>query len=1021
MRSGVSTLQQTLTAEAASILKHSLGLARRRGHAQLTPLHVAATLFTSSSTLRHACLKSQQQNSSSSSSSHILQCRALELCFNVALNRLPTTTTTPLIHQPSLSNALIAALKRAQAHQRRGCIEQNHQQQQQPLLSVKVDLHQLVISILDDPSVSRVMREAGFSSTCVKNNLQQQSSTNPSSIFTSSSSSSSLSLGDNHIEIDPFGHFRQNINQNHFLSSYGSYGNYGSVLFSPQKKPASVFPLQSSKEDVKLVFDVFLRKNKKRNTVIVADSVSLTEGLVGELMGKFERGEVPDELKTTHFIKFQLVSLRFMKREELEINLVSLKRKIDSFALGGVVLYVGDLKWIVDGILNEKEGEEVCDYYNHVDHIVEEIGKLFCEKENVNNSKLWLVATSSYQTYMKCQMRIPSLENQWGLQAVPVPSGGLGLSLHASSVHDSKMSMSYPIMESKLFSNMEENDKLNCCEECIINYEKEAELFKPGQKNLLPSWLQSHSTEAHQKDELIQLKKKWNRLCQCLHQNKQPQNHWSNNTLHINQSSNAKIYPYNSSYPWWPNQTKSSISFADSAAKPAYSSNIIPRFRHQQSCTTIEFNFNNDATQKKQTTTALDSLKEVKITLGLGNSTFNGSERKKVASLIDDTTLQRDYICKLLQENVPWQCETVSAIGEALVDSKSSKESVSWFFFKGSDSVGKKRLALSIAESVFGSLDVFFQFDMLKRENSETPFCEMVSGVLKNHEKFVLLVENVDFGDTLLRKLVADGFENAKFGTLGQGIIILTNGEDQKNESVMKLVLQISENENKPTLELSSSPCLGNKRRAELDLFGKIMKNPRIEENEEGVLVCAKGNKKREFSRQSSFNNTLDLNMEADEEDEDDEGQNSPISSDLTRETVVEPLISNESLDSIENFFEFNGSPIKDKEVKEVFKSRVKESFEEVFGKNCVGKFSVQDKVIEEIGVGCGSFTNKMFEKWLKDIFQKSLEGVISNGWGKGGIVFTLCWDGKEDRKWDSGFMGSCLPKNIQVVNNFMD
>lgn len=432
MRSGVSTLQQTLTAEAASILKHSLGLARRRGHAQLTPLHVAATLFTSSSTLRHACLKSQQQNSSSSSSSHILQCRALELCFNVALNRLPTTTTTPLIHQPSLSNALIAALKRAQAHQRRGCIEQNHQQQQQPLLSVKVDLHQLVISILDDPSVSRVMREAGFSSTCVKNNLQQQSSTNPSSIFTSSSSSSSLSLGDNHIEIDPFGHFRQNINQNHFLSSYGSYGNYGSVLFSPQKKPASVFPLQSSKEDVKLVFDVFLRKNKKRNTVIVADSVSLTEGLVGELMGKFERGEVPDELKTTHFIKFQLVSLRFMKREELEINLVSLKRKIDSFALGGVVLYVGDLKWIVDGILNEKEGEEVCDYYNHVDHIVEEIGKLFCEKENVNNSKLWLVATSSYQTYMKCQMRIPSLENQWGLQAVPVPSGGLGLSLHAS-------------------------------------------------------------------------------------------------------------------------------------------------------------------------------------------------------------------------------------------------------------------------------------------------------------------------------------------------------------------------------------------------------------------------------------------------------------------------------------------------------------------------------------------------------------------------------------------------------------
>jgi hypothetical protein len=54
------------------------------------------------------------------------------------------------------------------------------------------------------------------------------------------------------------------------------------------------------------------------------------------------------------------------------------------------------------------------------------------------------------------------------------------------------------MLESKLFSNKEEHDKLNCCEECATNYEKEAQLIKPSQKNLLPSWLQSHSTEAHQ-------------------------------------------------------------------------------------------------------------------------------------------------------------------------------------------------------------------------------------------------------------------------------------------------------------------------------------------------------------------------------------------------------------------------------------------------------------------------------------------------------------------------------------------
>ncbi|KAK7329131.1 hypothetical protein VNO77_23277 [Canavalia gladiata] len=1052
MRSGGCTLQQTLTAEAASVLKHSLGLARRRGHAQVTPLHVAATLLSlRASSLRRACLKSQPhyQTNSSSSSSHPLQCRALELCFNVALNRLPTTPGGPLLHsQPSLSNALIAALKRAQAHQRRGCIEQ---QQQQPLLTIKVELEQLIISILDDPSVSRVMREAGFSSTAVKTNIEDTSST-PSSVFQCYNSSGGVFSSP--CSPSPSENHRENINntsagvfrQNHFLAAYTS--EFGSLLFSPPKK-ATVFPitgetpLPSSKEDIKVVLDVLLRK-KKRNTVIVGDSVALTEGLVGELMGKLERGEVPEELKSTHFIKFQLapVSLRLMKRDEVEMNLLTLKRKVDSVVAsegGGAIFYVGDLKWTVElATCSEKEEGEVCGYnYNPVDHIVAEIGKLFCD----SNTKVWLVATASYQTYMRCQMRQPPLETQWGLQAVPVPSGGLGLSLHASSVHDSKMTISQNpshMLETKLFSNNKEveQDKLNCCEECASNYEKEAQLFKPGQKKLLPSWLQSHTTEAHQKDELTQLKRKWNRICHCLHQSKQAQNNWSNN-LYGNQSSNGKIYPYNSSYPWWPNQgsvftDSSSISFADSisVAKPAYSSNIVPRFRRQQSCT-IEFNFS-DVTQRKPssgtTTMTLDSLKgmegnnkEVKITLALGNSTFGGSgQTVENITTTTDRTLRRAHICKLLQENVPWQSQTLPSIAEALVGSNSAKQSaITWLFVQGNDSIGKARLACAIAESVFGSVDVLLHLDMMKKEeNSATPFSQVVVKALKSHEKIVILIERFDFADAQFKKFLADGFDTEKFEKLssGKAIFILSNGgtrsieEKNNKDSVIKLVLKI--NETKP----ASSPCLGHKRRAELDLLTK-MKNPRIEEKEEeGVLVYEQGNRKKEFSTHCSFNN-LDLNMKADEEDNEEvkTGGSSPISSDLTRETMADPLNSNGSLDSIENRFEFNENPEKEKEAAQEFLSKMKECFEEVYGK---GNFSVEERVIEEIGIGCGSFTNSMFEKWLKDIFQSSLQNV--NFGGKEGIVFTLCWGGKGDRKSDSGFMGSCLPKNIQV-NYFMD
>ncbi|KAG6412137.1 hypothetical protein SASPL_124806 [Salvia splendens] len=131
----------------AGVVKQAVVLAKRRGHAQVTPLHVATTMLASPGGLfRVACQESH---------SHPLQCKALELCFNVALNRLPASFAS---QNPSISNALVAAFKRAQANQRRGTTDS---QPQQPL--VKIQYNHLIVSILDDPSVSRVMREAGFS------------------------------------------------------------------------------------------------------------------------------------------------------------------------------------------------------------------------------------------------------------------------------------------------------------------------------------------------------------------------------------------------------------------------------------------------------------------------------------------------------------------------------------------------------------------------------------------------------------------------------------------------------------------------------------------------------------------------------------------------------------------------------------------------------------------------------------------------------------------------------------------
>ncbi|KAK7388148.1 hypothetical protein VNO78_22955 [Psophocarpus tetragonolobus] len=1003
MRSGVCALQQTLTAEAASVLKHSLGLARRRGHAQVTPLHVAATLLSlRGSSLRRACLKSQPHQAS-----HPLQCRALELCFNVALNRLPTTPA-PLIHsQPSLSNALIAALKRAQAHQRRGCIEQ---QQQQPLLAIKVELEQLIISILDDPSVSRVMREAGFSSTAVKNNIEDSSPHSVLHCYNSSggvfSSPCSPSASESHRDTNTNpSNYRQT---HHFLTSYASEF-HPSLLFSPPKHAplcSITDAASSSKDDIRLVLDILLRK-KKKNIVILDDSVSLTEGLVEELMGRLERSEVPDELKSTHFIKFQFspVSFSCMKRDDVEMKLLELKAKVDSVVSGGGggIFYIGDLKWTVEdtSFSEKKEGSPDAEvsYYNPVDHLVSEIGKLFSHSGTSNNTKVWLMATASYQTYMRCQMRQAPLEKQWTLQAVPVPSGGLGLSLHAPSVLDSKMTVSQNpshVPETKLFSNMEQQDKLNCCEECASNYEKEAQFLGPDHKKMLPFWLQSHNTEDHKKDELVQLKRKWNRLCHCLHQSKQPQNQWNWN---------------NNSY-----NSPNSISFVNNATHN-YTSKVVPRFRRQQSCI-IEFNFGKGSKATEPVMDSLESVegKEVKTTLALGN----GGSGETVGD-ITDTTLQRAHICKLLQENVPWQSETVPSIAEALIDSKSAKQNsnITWLLVQGNDTIGKRRLALAVAESVFGSTDVLLHFDMLKRETSVAPFSEMLAGALKTHLQLVMLIENVDFADSQFKKFLSDGFEKGKFGNSTeeksrQVIFILTSGgstsiEEQNKNTVMRLLWQISET--KPSVESpyvitrTMEPCIGHKRRAELDLFSNTK--------------SSQGRKKKEYSRQTSFN-SLDLNMKADEEGEVEgkAGESSPISRDLTGETIADPVKRNGFIESIENRFELNTSAVREREMAELFLCKMNGCFEEVYGKKCLENLSVDERVIEDMRVGCGYFTNSLFEKWLKEVFESSLERV--NFGGKEGIVFRLCWGGKRNRNSDSGFMSSSLPKSIQL-NYFIE
>lgn len=448
MRAGGCTVQQALTVEAANVVKQAVALARRRGHAQVTPLHVANTMLAASNgLLRTACLQSH---------SHPLQCKALELCFNVALNRLPASSSssslpTMLGHHhhhsqqqyPTISNALVAAFKRAQAHQRRGSIEN----QQQPLLAVKIELEQLIISILDDPSVSRVMREAGFSSSQVKNNVEQ--------------AVSSLELCSHQVPSTRNNNInnKSNIKENNLLHHVFPQPSTAAVAAESAEEKASkpssaaahdpTAAAAVKDEDVLSVIDCLLT-GRKRSIVVVGECLANIDGVVRGLMDKVNKGNVPEALKEVKFISIPLISFSHHRhREEVEQKIGELTCLVRGLMDKGVILYLGDLKWITDFIImkassssssgDHEQGMMRRSYYNNyycpVEHMITEFGRLLMSSSGMGeNGKCWLMGIATFQTYMRCRSgsgsgHQRSLETLWGLHPITLPAGSLSLSL----------------------------------------------------------------------------------------------------------------------------------------------------------------------------------------------------------------------------------------------------------------------------------------------------------------------------------------------------------------------------------------------------------------------------------------------------------------------------------------------------------------------------------------------------------------------------------------------------------------
>ncbi|VVB16357.1 unnamed protein product [Arabis nemorensis] len=736
----------TLTPEAATVLNQSISEAARRNHGQTTPLHVAATLLASpAGFLRRACIRSHPN------SSHPLQCRALELCFSVALERLPTATATPA-NDPPISNALMAALKRAQAHQRRGCPEQ----QQQPLLAVKVELEQLIISILDDPSVSRVMREASFSSPSVKATIEQSLSNNPTPI--------------------PSVSFRP-----------GGSPMTRNTYLNPRLQQYSSEQLgQSNKNDeVDRVMDI-LGRGKKKNPVLVGDSEP--GRVIREILKKIEDGEVGDlsvkNLKVIHFE--EISSDKALRIKELDGLLETRIRNSDK-----VILDLGDLKWLVEQPSSTQPPASVAVEVGRT--AVTELRRLLEKFQG----KLWFIGTATCETFLRCQVYHPSMETDWDLQAVSVASKAPASSVFPRLVNNlGSSAQSFTPMKSFVATNMK------CCPQCSQSYERElseidsvssevkTEVAQPKQ---LPQWLlKAKPVDRLPQGKIEEVQKKWNEACARLHPSFHDKNDrivpipvpiplttssYGPNML-LRQPLQSKFQPNRHLKPMSPLMVEQAKKNSPPPGSPVQTDLVLGR------------------------TEDMEKTEDVQVRDFLGCISSESVQNNDKISVLPkenfENSLDIDLFKKLLKgmtEKVWWQHDAASAVAATVSQCKLgsgkrrgalSKGDV-WLLFSGPDRVGKRKMVSALSSLVYGTSPTMIQLGSRQNggDGNHTirgkTVLDRIAETVKRSPFSVILLEDIDEADMLLRGSIKRAMDRGRISdshgreiSLGNVIFVMT-------------------------------------------------------------------------------------------------------------------------------------------------------------------------------------------------------------------------------------------------------
>ncbi|VFQ80437.1 unnamed protein product [Cuscuta campestris] len=751
MPTSVTTARQCLTPEAAKALDDAVAVARRRGHAQTTSVHMVSSLLSlPSSPLREACARTRNAAYSAR-----VQFKALELCLAVSLDRLPASPSPA--DEPPVSNSLMAAIKRSQANQRRQPESYTfYQPQNSPPSScspvIKVEIQNMTVSILDDPAVSRVFGEAGFTSCDIKVAL---------------------------------------LRPVHQFFRYSTYKGHPSPLFLCNLSPDSnlgrrdlTFPFLGNpavlEEDknCRRIWEVLENTNKKNPLLVGVSAHNTLKNFLG-VLNRRETGQMPLKLSGLKVVCFETelsgcVNGDYDERM-MRFNFEGLKRTVSQCRKPeeGVIVNFGELSVLaVDGVSSE--------------FLVREMGNLV----KVHPENLWVIGSvERYEVYLKVLNRFPAFEKDWDLQLLTITYAEPLLG-ESSSYPKSRLMESFvplggffpatayehvkgpPLMSSS-------NPSTRRCFLCIEKCRQEINALSGEQHSSLPSWLQKSnrmdSIEAKDDKVLLSARidgvnKKWDSLCHRLHYN-----------LPADQ------------FPSIAGNGETGVS----ASKESVLSDV------NNSATALSMVGETPSNELDPATSSPSSV--TSVTMDLGLRICSGESEKSKDGNFDRKDFKILY--RALVERVWWQEEAVRVVSQRIARCRRDV----WFHFAGEDELGKKKLAVAVSEILSGTTQSLIYVDLTFPEPAATakspvdlpvsnrydvtlrgkPAADFIADKLSENPMSVVFLENIEKADHLLQNSLSRAVKTGKFSdsrgrdvSISNAIFITACGNSSQEEKV---------------------------------------------------------------------------------------------------------------------------------------------------------------------------------------------------------------------------------------------